>query len=58
MIGLIQRVLIDHVELHHGKAAVERIAAKAGVRSLARRIDTDYDDACRFDMTFTEASLT
>ncbi|WP_110657110.1 heme NO-binding domain-containing protein [Salinicola halimionae] len=45
MIGLIQRVLIDHLEIHHGKAAVESIAAQAGVLSLGRRIDTDYDDA-------------
>ncbi|MGM8850937.1 heme NO-binding domain-containing protein [Salinicola halophyticus] len=45
MIGLIQRVLIDHVESHYGEAAVDRIAAQAGVSSPGRRIDTDYDDA-------------
>lgn len=45
MIGLIQRVLIDHIEAVHGEAAVRSIAEQAGVRPLGRRIDTDYADA-------------
>ena len=45
MIGLIQRVLIDHVEANYGETAVQVIAERAGVPSPGRRIDTDYDDA-------------
>lgn len=45
MIGLIQRVLIDHIEAVHGEAAVRSIAEQAGVHSLGRRIDMDYADA-------------
>ncbi|WIX31901.1 heme NO-binding domain-containing protein [Salinicola sp. JS01] len=45
MIGLIQRVLIDHIEATQGEAAMRQLAAAAGVEEPGRRIDTDYDDA-------------
>ncbi|MDH4574123.1 heme NO-binding domain-containing protein [Salinicola acroporae] len=45
MIGLIQRVLIDHIETRYGASVVDSIAAQAGLVSLGRRIDVDYDDA-------------
>lgn len=45
MIGLIQRVLIDHIESTLGEAAMRQLAVDAGIEHLGRRIDTDYDDA-------------
>jgi len=44
MIGLIQRVLIDHIETTYGEAVLRVILERAGIADLGRRIDTDYAD--------------
>lgn len=45
MIGLIQRILIDHIEEAYGEETLAAIRQRAGLKTLGRRIDTDYADA-------------